>query len=190
MDRASPGRNDEAERIGPSLGDLRSFDVEAWERFYRDLYPRLAAFARARVPAPHLVDDAISEAMSRAMAGIEGFSPRDAGIDAWVFGILRNVIREMTRTFVATPVEGDRVPRQDPGPLTRVLEAEEGHHLVVAFNRLEERERELLELRTVAGLDSAGVGEILGMSAGAVRMAQRRALHRLRTLFAEVQGGI
>jgi RNA polymerase sigma-70 factor (ECF subfamily) len=37
-------------------------------------------------------------------------------------------------------------------------------------------------LRVVAGLDAAAVGVILGKSAGAVRVAAHRGLHRLQEL--------
>ena len=42
--------------------------------------------------------------------------------------------------------------------------------------------RELLVLRMVAGLTAEETGHVLGMSAGAVRVAQHRALARLRAI--------
>ena len=49
-----------------------------------------------------------------------------------------------------------------------------------AFERLGDEDREVLELRVVAGLSAEEVGNVLGKRAGAVRMAQSRALERLR----------
>ncbi len=49
-----------------------------------------------------------------------------------------------------------------------------------AFEKLSSEDQELLELRVVAGLSAEGVGEVLGKKPGAVRMAQTRALSRLR----------
>src|SRR5262249_25268945 len=45
--------------------------------------------------------------------------------------------------------------------------------------------RELLILRFVTGLSAEETGNVLGMSAGAVRVAQHRALARLRALAIE-----
>jgi RNA polymerase sigma-70 factor (ECF subfamily) len=42
--------------------------------------------------------------------------------------------------------------------------------------------RELLVLRVAVGLSAEDTGRVLGMSAGAVRVAQHRALSRLRVL--------
>ena len=55
-----------------------------------------------------------------------------------------------------------------------------------AFSQLSDGDRELLELRVVAGLSSEEVATILSMRPSAVRMAQMRALEKLRVLMAEV----
>jgi RNA polymerase sigma-70 factor (ECF subfamily) len=73
-----------------------------------------------------------------------------------------------------------------PGPVEVVLEGEERAALRAAFERLAPDERELLELRVVAGLSSAEAAEALGKQPGAVRMAQMRALSRLRTFVEEM----
>jgi len=48
--------------------------------------------------------------------------------------------------------------------------------------RLPENQRELLLLRVVSGLSAEETGNVLGMSPGAVRVAQHRALARLRQM--------
>jgi RNA polymerase sigma-70 factor (ECF subfamily) len=66
------------------------------------------------------------------------------------------------------------------------LEMNEEHDAVrAAFDRLEDADRDVLELRVVAGLSSEETAEILKTSPGAVRMAQSRALDRLRRLMGE-----
>ena len=59
-----------------------------------------------------------------------------------------------------------------------------------AFDRLARHEQEVLELRLVQGLSAEGVGEVLGRGAGAVRMAQSRAVGRLRTFYEECTGAV
>jgi RNA polymerase sigma-70 factor (ECF subfamily) len=53
------------------------------------------------------------------------------------------------------------------------------------LRHLPDNQRELVVLRVAVGLSSEEVGEVLGMSAAAVRVAQSRALARLRTLAGE-----
>jgi RNA polymerase sigma-70 factor (ECF subfamily) len=62
------------------------------------------------------------------------------------------------------------------------LEAERVRALL---RRLPRQQRELLVLRVLAGLSAQEVGNELGMSAGAVRVAQHRALARLRAIVRE-----
>ena len=57
-----------------------------------------------------------------------------------------------------------------------------------AFDRLPDSERELLELRLIAGLTSEETAHVLGRRPGAVRMAQSRALSRLRAILEEESG--
>ncbi|MBA3429862.1 MAG: hypothetical protein H0U16_00025 [Actinobacteria bacterium] len=66
------------------------------------------------------------------------------------------------------------------GPLEEVLANEEEESLRAAFIRLSDDDREVLELRVVGELDARQAGHVLGKRPGAVRMAQSRALERLR----------
>jgi len=59
----------------------------------------------------------------------------------------------------------------------------------VAFATLGPDDREILELRVVGGLDAEEVGLVVGKRAGAVRMAQSRALARLRAALDRVSAG-
>lgn len=56
--------------------------------------------------------------------------------------------------------------------------------LRVAFAGLPEPDRELLGLRVVACLDAETTARVLGKRPGAIRMAQSRALGRLRAKLA------
>ena len=51
----------------------RERDPDAWEQVYRRSYPRLFAYARRRLASDTAADDAVSEAMTRAIERIERF---------------------------------------------------------------------------------------------------------------------
>lgn len=164
-------------------------DPDAWEALYRRSYPRLVAYARRRLPSAYDADDAVSEAFARAYDQMPRLRWKGAGFDAWVQGILRNIVLERGRA--AARSDGRPVPEQvsaDPTPLDRVLEDEEQAAVRAAFATLDEGDRELLELRVVGQLGAEEVAAVLGKRAGAVRMAQSRALGRLRAALEEVTG--
>ena len=166
----------------------RNGDGAAWEALYRSIYPRLRAFFVRRVGREH-AEDGVSETMTRAVASIERLDLAEGGFDAWVFGIARHVSvdhhrrHERIRRHLhhgrllsadevvgATPVDHDLVVKDDHAAIR-------SH-----FAELTDTEREVLELRVIAGLSAEEAGEALGRSAGAVRTAQCRALAHLRDL--------
>ena len=149
-------------------------DPDAWEALYRRAYPGLFAYARRRLSSDDAADDAVSEAMIRALDRVASFTWQGAGFDAWLTGILRNVVLEAYR--------------RDRRPVP--VAAEEHVAVRAAFDRLARHEQEVLELRLVQGLSAEGVGEVLGRGAGAVRMAQSRAVGRLRTFYEERTGAV
>jgi RNA polymerase sigma-70 factor (ECF subfamily) len=158
----------------------RTGDPQAWESLYRNVYPRLLAYARRRLTTAD-AGDAVSEAMTRAVARMEQFEWQGGGFDAWLFGILRHVVLDVQRRSgrPAPPVLGEPAVA---GPLDEVLGQEERADLWRAFSGLVPADREILELRVMAGLTSEEVAGVLGKKPGAVRMAQQRALRRLRVL--------
>ncbi len=165
----------------------RRGDQQAWAGLYRSAYPPLVAFAHRRLGAHDLACDAVGETMTRAVAAIDAYVGDDAGFTPWLFGICRHVIADMQRTmFRGLPPGLLRHDAEPPTPADAVVEDEERSALRAAFGRLDADERELLELRVVAGLSSAEVAAILGKQPSAVRMAQKRALVRLRTFVEEM----
>lgn len=173
------GRNELARLVERA----RVGDDDAWEELYRRAYPRLLAYARRRLPDQDQARDAVSEAVTRAVAGIRRYRGDGAGFDAWLYGILRHVVLDQqARARREGPglLPDGADPTADPG--ADALREEEAEEMRAAFARLGDDDRELLELRVVAGLSSEQVAEVLGRRPGAVRMAQSRALARLRRL--------
>jgi RNA polymerase sigma-70 factor (ECF subfamily) len=165
----------------------RRGDQEAWTTLYRRAYPRLVAFAHRRLGSADLAREAVSETMVRAVSAIDSYSRDDDGFTPWLFGICRHVVADIHRFRYREAHERlTRIDGSVAGPLDALLENEERSMVRVAFDRLEADERELLELRVVAGLSAAEVAGVMGKRPGAVRMAQMRALSRLRVFVEEV----
>lgn len=160
----------------------RAGDPDAWESLYRRAYPKLLGYAGRRLTGREEAEDAVSETLARAIRLLPRFTWQGAGFEAWLYGICRNVVLETQRAgrfrgFEPVP----EVVETAPGPLETVLVDEEAALVRRAFGRLNSADQELLELRVVGGLDADEVGTLIGKRAGAVRMAQSRALERLRS---------
>jgi RNA polymerase sigma-70 factor (ECF subfamily) len=187
LNRSPDGVRTRPETDIASLVELaRAGEAPAWEQLYRLFYPRLLAFAARQIGADRAAD-AVSETMVRAVANIERFSWRGAGFESWLFAILRNVIvdghrRERRWAQLAPVPEGDS-PEPDEG----LAADEDARQVRAGFARLRPEDQELLYLRVVLGLPSEDVATILGKRPGAVRMAQSRALDRLRDLLRSQQ---
>lgn len=175
---------EDREGLSALVQDARSGDAGAWEALYRRAYPRLLAYARRRLPSDDAARDAVGETMARAVRGIARFRDDGNGFDAWLSGILRHVVLDVQRSAGRRPVtavaEVAERATDAPGPEELLLSSYDAAAVRRAFASLGEADRDLLELRVVMGLSSDEVAGVLGKRPGAVRMAQARALERLR----------
>jgi RNA polymerase sigma-70 factor (ECF subfamily) len=162
-------------------------DADAWSTLYARLRPRLFAFCLRRLGSREDAEDAVAETMMRAVRSAGQFRWRGAGFDAWIFRICKNVIIDMTRSRSRqTALVGRGERPLDPASVEEeVALGEERAAVRRAFDHLSQDDRELLELRVVAGLSSEEAAYVLRRRPGAVRVAQSRALKRLRTYLAE-----
>ena len=160
----------------------RQGHAEAWEILYRNVYPRLRAYALGRAHSS-LCEDLVNETMARAVAGLVKFRWEGGGFDAWLFGIMRRVCSEHHRRQNRRKSEVRAQAVTDGSePGDDLALADDHSEVRKAFSRLRPDEREVLELRVIAGLSAEDVGRVLGKPAGAVRTAQSRALANLRLL--------
>jgi RNA polymerase sigma-70 factor, ECF subfamily len=178
--------DDTVEQDG-KVGRLRAGDPLAWETLYRRVYPSMLAYAKRRVATTEEAQDAVSEALTRTVAGIDRLGATGASPESWLFGVLRHVVLDRQRTSYRQRDLPTRREIDGVDPLESVVLDEERDTVRAAFCRLGERDRELLELRVVAGLSADEVATVLDMRPGAVRTAQSRALERLRHLLLQVE---
>lgn len=172
----------------PSPDDLRSLDPDAWETLYRYARPVLWRFARSRLATDDQAEDAVSETMVRAMSAMARYRHGSSGLVGWLVGIERNVVNEMYRAGQRQRAVPHRLVDHHNDisePVDRLVAAEEVRALRVAFAGLPSDDQELLGLRVIARLDADAIAKMLGKRPGAIRMAQARALGRLRVTLRE-----
>ena len=161
---------------------LREGDPATWEAFYERVYPMMLAYSQRRLGYNELARDAVSEALARTVTTVSRMAELGTTPEAWSFGILRHVVVDEQRKSYRDRHVRDSAVVAPADPSESVSIHDEHANVRQAFARLSDFDRELLELRVVAGLSSEEVATALEMKPGAVRMAQSRALERLRKL--------
>jgi RNA polymerase sigma-70 factor, ECF subfamily len=132
-------------------------------------------------------DDVSQEVCLAVLRSLPRYRDQGRPFAAFVYGIAAHKVadaqRAAARHSVVGPVDtlSDRAD-PNPGPEQRALAGDLAVRLSRLLRHLTESQREIIVLRVAVGLSAEEVGGTLGMSAGAVRVAQSRALARLRTL--------
>jgi RNA polymerase sigma-70 factor (ECF subfamily) len=148
--------------------------------------PAVLRYALARTGRRDVAEDVTQEVCLAVLTALPRYEDTGRPFRSFVFGIAAHKVADAHRAAyrsrdVATDVLPDRAD-DAPGPEERALMGEDARRADDLLAQLPDDQRELLLLRVAAGLSAEEVGGALGMSPGAVRVAQHRALARLRTL--------
>jgi len=111
---------------------------------------------------------------------------------AFVYGICAHKVADAHRAAARSkslPVaQVPDSPSSDRGPEQAVVADSVTHLMNGLLDNLPDAQQEILRLRVGVGLSADETAEALGMTAGAVRVAQHRALAKLRVLLAADTG--
>ncbi|MDP9240041.1 MAG: RNA polymerase sigma factor ShbA [Actinomycetota bacterium] len=112
---------------------------------------------------------------------------RDVGrpFTAFIFGIAAHKVADAHRSVARDPsllaeVLPDR-PDQAVGPEAAAIATADARATRALLDTLPPQQREVLVMRVAVGFSAEETGSVLGMSPGAVRVAQHRALAKLRS---------
>jgi RNA polymerase sigma-70 factor, ECF subfamily len=168
-------------------------DRVAQDALLAHLRPLVLRYCRARLSRNGSssygeADDVAQEVCFAVLTALPRY--RDVGrpFMAFVFGIAAHKVADAHRSAsrdLSRPVEEipDRID-DALGPEGAALQSADARRVRTLMERLPKAQRDVLTLRIAVGLSADETGAILGMSAGAVRVAQHRALNRLRSLVA------
>lgn len=190
-DRAGDGDDEEQDADVTLVARART-DRTAFAALYRRYVDPIYRYCYRRLGTREAAEDATAAVFAKALAALPGF--REGSFRAWLFAIAHNTIANEFRARAARPeralggAEAQLLADPAPSPEESALAAEARANILGLLPRLPEDQRRVLELR-LAGLSGPEIAGILGRSPGSVRVAQFRAIGRLRGWLAEPGAG-
>ena len=158
-----------------------------FERLYRANVDVVTAYFARRTADPQLVADLTADTFVAVITYFGSFDPRKGTARAWVFGIARSVYasyceansqqqHKLRRLAGRRDLDQDQVEEL----LERIDAERAGHDLITALAALPERDRAVIELVDIAGLQPKEAAVALGLTPGTARMRLMRTRARLR----------
>jgi RNA polymerase sigma-70 factor (ECF subfamily) len=189
---ARAGGGPEAYVEGAVRGERR-----AVEALLAEIRPVIVKYCRARVGAGQRssasAEDVAQEVCLAVLKALPNYREQGRPFLAFVYGIAAHKVADAHRASARNRAES--VPElpdsagSEPGPEQRALQGELSARMGKLLGVLPDRQREILVLRIVLGMSAEETADAVGSTPGAVRVAQHRALTRLRKAMDEVRNG-
>jgi RNA polymerase sigma-70 factor (ECF subfamily) len=166
-------------------------DAAATEALMALLWPAVLRYCRARLGRLDgcyaTADDVSQEACLAILHALPTYRDMGRPFSAFVYAIAARKVADAHRAAVRSPVSMPieampQRPGTTPGPEQQAVTADLAQRLSYLLRHLPDTHQRIIILRVAVGLTSEEVGQVLGMSATAVRVAQSRALTQLREL--------
>ncbi|MGO3325965.1 sigma-70 family RNA polymerase sigma factor [Gordonia sp. (in: high G+C Gram-positive bacteria)] len=181
--------------LGQAVRAAASGDREALSSVLESVREPVLRYCRARMGAGerHLfsADDVAQEVLMAVLTALPRYQDQGRPFMAFVYGIASHKVADAMRSasrIKADPV--DEIPETVDfanGPEQSALDSDAGRQMRLLLEQLPDKQREILVLRLVVGLSAEETADMVDSSPGAVRVAQHRALSKLKKLV--TQGG-
>jgi RNA polymerase sigma-70 factor (ECF subfamily) len=179
-----------------NIGDLTELAMRgqpaAIDTLLRQIRPMVVRYCRARLGRIsghyHAADDVAQEVCMAVLSALPRYQDMGRPFASFVFGIASHKVADAMRSAARLAIPTEDLPDgpdDRPGPEETAVAGIEAERARALLARLPVHQRELLVLRVLSGMTAEETGHQLGMSAGAVRVAQHRALARLRAIALE-----
>jgi RNA polymerase sigma-70 factor, ECF subfamily len=180
------------ERLDAVVADAVAGDRDALRELLETIRPIVVRYCRARVGAFERsglsADDVAQEVCLAAVMALPRYRDRGRPFLAFVYGIAAHKVADAYRAVGRDPsYPTETVPERwsaDPGPEQAAIDADSLTRMSELLEILPDKQREILILRVVVGLSAEETAKAVCSTAGAVRVAQYRALARLKSAIA------
>ncbi len=163
----------------------RAGDTDTLGRILTRGYPKLVAFYRGVGLRNADAEDLASEACEGMVRNLKRLR-EPAAFEGWFWTVARNRLRSRLRTL--NRVVYELKPGEADSPEEQALASDDHRRIRLALGELSPRDRQLLWLREVQGLDYDEISGRLGMATGAIRVAVLRARRRLEEIYVRMEG--
>lgn len=158
--------------------------AEQFSRLVVELQDELYRYARARLRHEADADDAVVETVVRALRLVQDnpeLLDTIGKLNGWLFGILRNVVREFQKRRRTDPIPAD-VADRGRDPAAAVADDDAAGRAWAELDRLDlaPDHRQLMHLHYAVGLSLKEAAAVLGMKPSTARSIHHRILGRLR----------
>jgi RNA polymerase sigma-70 factor, ECF subfamily len=171
----------DTDRLGDALARASRGEEAGFLELWRALQPRLLRYLR--VLGCEDPDDVASETWLQVVRDLRRFSGSAEDFRRWLFSIGRHRAIDAARARSRRPARAEGVGLDILADAQvvedQVLESLSVRQAVSLLSRLSRDQAEAVALRVIAGLETTDVAQILGKSAGAVRVALHRGLRTL-----------
>ncbi len=163
-------------------------DAAATRLLLESVRPVVVRYCRARVGRNERTfgsaDDVAQDVCLAVLTALPTFRDQGRPFLAFVFGIASHKIADAHRASAKNRSEPmselPDVQETSAGPEERAVLDDLSARMGGLLRTLPERQREILVLRVVLGMSADEAAEAIGSTAGAIRVAQHRALTQLR----------
>ena len=184
----SPSMTIPGERLDAVVADAVAGDRDALREVLETIRPIVVRYCRARVGTAERsglsADDVAQEVCVAAMMALPRYQDQGRPFLAFVYGIAAHKVADAHRAAGRNRAEPTEVlPERvsvDTGPEMRAIKADTSERMNALLQVLPEKQREIVILRVVVGMSAEETAEAVGSTPGAVRVAQHRALARLK----------
>jgi RNA polymerase sigma-70 factor, ECF subfamily len=184
-------RVDEPVDVAELVAHAAVGDPYAAETLVARFRPAVYRYCRARLGstpgADQSADDAAQEVCLAVLHALPRYRDEGRPFEAFIFGVAAHKVADAQRAAArSAQLHGELQDRADDsaGPEDYVVRGSDAQLARFLLAQLPPAQRELLILRVAVGMSAEETGSVLGMSAVAVRVAQHRALTKLRALAA------
>jgi RNA polymerase sigma-70 factor (ECF subfamily) len=160
-------------------------DRRALEDVISLVRPRLARYCATRLGNLDVAaDDVVQDVCLALVTAIPKYRDMGKPFMAFVYGIAAHKLADagrkatLRRSYSLDSVLDE--PSTDDTPEEHAIEGEFRSEAMALMATLPPRHRKIILMRVVWGMTAPQTGRALGMSAGAVRVAQHRAMNQLR----------
>jgi len=185
------------ERLDAVVAEAVAGNRDALREVLEIIRPIVVRYCRARVGATERsglsADDVAQEVCLAAITALPRYRDQGRPFLAFVYGIAAHKVADAHRAAARNRADPtDVVPERysvEAGPEQMALDSESSARMNRLLSVLPERQREILILRVVVGMSAEETAEAVGSTAGAVRVAQHRALARLKAEITATEHG-